>query len=335
MDDYQIVSSGICKICMLNPANFIIPTCDHAFCEQCIKDYLSIKIIEGEVIKISCPEPDCKKVLTPRVIESVLPELLQKFLYFTEKKIKESNPNFRWCPNRECSGFDEKNISNKLICNQCQTAFCYLCTEAWHEGLCTEDSNFNKKYLKRCPQCSVVIEKNYGCPELSCTICGFRFCWLCGQGMSIHNIRKCIFLSQNYKFYWIFGTILLFFPVFLVFFVPSLLGLTIYYEDGLDKFKKNKVKFYCGFFFGTLLSPIISPLIFLLYILFFGPFYLIVKLFRKIDDKVLKICFVLCAAPLLYAFFVIGIANVFIAMNLVVPILGSAILIYKLILVCC
>ena len=31
-----------------------------------------------------------------------------------------------------------------------------------------------------CPQCTALIEKDQGCPQMRCTICHFEFCWVCG-----------------------------------------------------------------------------------------------------------------------------------------------------------
>ncbi len=33
--------------------------------------------------------------------------------------------------------------------------------------------------FKKCPKCSVVIEKFAGCNAVKCTQCGIAFCWLC------------------------------------------------------------------------------------------------------------------------------------------------------------
>ena len=31
-----------------------------------------------------------------------------------------------------------------------------------------------------CPNCFSVIEKNGGCPDMTCHVCQYRFCWTCG-----------------------------------------------------------------------------------------------------------------------------------------------------------
>ena len=35
--------------------------------------------------------------------------------------------------------------------------------------------------LGKCPRCHAPFEKDGGCPIMSCTICQYTYCWVCGQ----------------------------------------------------------------------------------------------------------------------------------------------------------
>lgn len=329
--EYTLVPTSLCKICQFNSQNTTIPQCNHQFCLNCLKSYLFIKITEGNVLAITCPEPDCPTSLSSELIQSLLPDQSEKYLYFTSKKQKELNPNFRWCPYSNCSGFDEKLDSNKLNCNQCKLAFCYVCTEPWHEGLC-KDATI--KGFKRCPKCAVVIEKFFGCLEIGCTVCGFKFCWLCGQGVGRHSFSKCVFVSKNYWFYWIFSVFLMFYPVVLVFFIPILMILFIFSDDGVDRFRRDRNLYVFGFVAGTLLSPVFLPVIAVI-CLVAGPIpFIIVAIRRYKKESNTKLIILLGLLPFYYVLLDMGFVLVFLISLVFIPLFGIGLFIYKLILIC-
>ena len=34
--------------------------------------------------------------------------------------------------------------------------------------------------VHRCPKCGSVFEKIDGCSEMDCTVCNYKWCWVCG-----------------------------------------------------------------------------------------------------------------------------------------------------------
>lgn len=83
-----------------------------------------------------------------------------------------------------------------FICADCGHQACVPCDRPWHEHetceeyqarikdkIKEEDASLAAihKITKKCPQCSKSIEKNGGCPHMTCTQCYSDFCWNCEQ----------------------------------------------------------------------------------------------------------------------------------------------------------
>ena len=45
--------------------------------------------------------------------------------------------------------------------------------------------------VKRCPACRYPIEKNGGCPHMTCSLCRKEFCWFCRADWMGHNYSYC------------------------------------------------------------------------------------------------------------------------------------------------
>ena len=50
-----------------------------------------------------------------------------------------------------------------------------------------DDQLWFEKNTKKCPKCSVNIEKMFGCSKVHCSNCGTHFCWLCHQILPLSN----------------------------------------------------------------------------------------------------------------------------------------------------
>lgn len=84
--------------------------------------------------------------------------------------------------------------SVKYTCDQCVKEYCIACQVEYHEGIsCAEHrklmnekrdqqllkDNIGLLSIKKCPKCSVLIDRYAGCNAIKCTQCGIAFCWLC------------------------------------------------------------------------------------------------------------------------------------------------------------
>ena len=104
------------------------------------------------------------------------------------------DPDMIWCPSAKCdTALRRENNEQRLVCPKCGTNACFRCQKPWHEGLCDNDGVvglwgfFFRKDVRKCPGCKVRIEKNGGCPHMSCYRCHYNFCWCCMGNYATHN----------------------------------------------------------------------------------------------------------------------------------------------------
>ena len=77
----------------------------------------------------------------------------------------------------------------RVTCTVCNAASCKLCRQEFHgewsrcpteNGIEEWRRNQPNSLTANCPKCGCFIEKNMGCPQMHCAICGHDFCWICG-----------------------------------------------------------------------------------------------------------------------------------------------------------
>jgi len=177
--------------------------------------YLETEITDGRISHISCPYlngPDrlkCGSTLDEAFIETTVPpNVFKKYQKFM--RVKE-NPKLRECPS--CTHLTlGSSTTPDMECEACHQPFCYDHANA-HPGMpCREflrrhGENVSSSALNRlwkawntkpCPHCKVPIEKNGGCPNMTCGTCHGSFCWHCMSkkkqhitaGKLLHNKKK-------------------------------------------------------------------------------------------------------------------------------------------------
>ena len=66
--------------------DFVTILCGHKFCKDCWERYLTMKIEEGSVIDIVCPQVDCFAIIPPETVESLISkETARKYFHFDIK----------------------------------------------------------------------------------------------------------------------------------------------------------------------------------------------------------------------------------------------------------
>ncbi|GLD56002.1 E3 ubiquitin-protein ligase parkin-like isoform X1 [Lates japonicus] len=124
------------------------------------------------------------------------------------------------CPSPGCgAGLLPSDGSRRVECDRhvgCGFVFCRDCRGRYHEGVCQmqlapptsqasqsfvvgEEASIRGRWdqasqlliqesTKRCPQCSVPVERNGGCMHMQCPLCRAEWCWICGVSWN----RECM-----------------------------------------------------------------------------------------------------------------------------------------------
>jgi ariadne-1 len=158
--------------------------CGHRFCTTCWRSYLVGKIVDENVTdKIECPAHNCRILVDDGFVMEMVGSQVnvrRKYQHGITNSFVEAHRIMRWCPGTDCLYAIRLRVSPdwmSVTCTQCQTAFCFLCGDQWHDPAtcavlkrwkkkCADDSetsNWISANTKECPTCHATIEKDGGC----------------------------------------------------------------------------------------------------------------------------------------------------------------------------
>lgn len=136
--------------------------CAHTFCKDCIKGYFEVKIKDGNVQNIRCPEEKCKFEATPdqviilchvnnlyesivdyiihlwllilsQVKDLVSSELFSKYDSLLLSTTLDTMMDIVYCPRRHCQYPVTRDPDDNIArCPVCQYAFCVRCKMVYH-----------------------------------------------------------------------------------------------------------------------------------------------------------------------------------------------------------
>lgn len=147
----------ICRICFdkkLDVDPKVSFSCSHEFCKQCVNNYLTTNIINGNVIQIKCLYGGCPRVFTNEEVKINVDEIVwNKYRKFLIQKFKLNNSDQLQmnCPFPNCEEIVAIDPLEKQIFVECEQdhKFCSKCKEVgWHEDGRCEKVNFILLLLK-------------------------------------------------------------------------------------------------------------------------------------------------------------------------------------------
>jgi len=181
-----------CEICMADCSAEELKTpldCHHAFCSDCLVQYLDVKINSNEVLNIPCPQDGCEQIFSDKAVEGVVgAEQHKRYQDLVLKKVSMKDPKQKYCPQPGCSRDLKIDLEEEFSTCDCGAKVCNACNNLYHEGkTCIEamDVEFEmyakENQVRFCMMCKTVIVKEEGCNTIKCAVCDYKWCWLCGN----------------------------------------------------------------------------------------------------------------------------------------------------------
>lgn len=194
-------NENLCKVCFEFPCENLVETeCGCAACYDCQQSWVRSQLEEGRSVELRCPMPECKCIFSDNQVKTLLSSENQELYQRVQSLIylRESQ-DVRMCPIPKCeyAGFKAKGQYE---------FFCPSCNQCWEDKRTTLFSTLkNLKttfdeatsalwvgvFCKNCPSCQVSIQKDAGCPHMTCWTCGHQFCWKCMDNWIRHEPAKC------------------------------------------------------------------------------------------------------------------------------------------------
>ncbi|CAF3624713.1 unnamed protein product [Rotaria sp. Silwood1] len=226
-DEYEILECSICcDTLTTNDAYQLLP-CHHTICHSCLKSYICTSISSAtysssSTLPITCFQQNCTTQLNSSLLQAFVSyEIYQSYNQSLLDRHLFSTGNYRKCPSRICVNLlivDDKTKSS-LMCS-CGQRVCSECLEEYHfPATCQQYKSYLTRlhesgddllsiskigdnshcYIaegKNCPNCGEFVEKNGGCPHMTCK-CGNEFCWMCLNRWVTHNYSTCFHVPES------------------------------------------------------------------------------------------------------------------------------------------
>ena len=141
----QIYDCSIC-ITSIKGKRAILLSCSHVFCRECLVDFWTLLVTEGDIFRVGCAHEQCvkdKRLANEQELVSVLPtRLVERWKSLRQKRAAELDPTLQFCPVTICQALvsspypeipagQETGSQRLRTCEQCQFSFCSLCRKSW------------------------------------------------------------------------------------------------------------------------------------------------------------------------------------------------------------
>ncbi len=197
-DHTEVERLGECTACfdeICDSENmYILQVCGHVYCVECARSTIRYGLNDKR-LPLCCDNPDCGKpfclkdilALTTRFVRGGLQRLVDVMRdVFVQKNFED----YCYCFRPTCPGVVKKEGTETWVCPLCYGKQCAKCAHQFHKGYtCEQYMNLisinewmdRSPNRKKCPSCSMGIEKISGCNHVHCVFCHRSICWVCMQ----------------------------------------------------------------------------------------------------------------------------------------------------------
>ena len=193
--------SNQCCVCLeshdtkqANTFFYRLEYCGHVYCKECIELQLQPSSI---TFPVTCAAEGCERELVWKDFSTLFKHKVKKLCDITTTSLKSyvarNSDKVHNCTTPDCDMvYLISEEGKRFTCKSCGANICTRCHSTWHPGFDTclayktrDSTNLSQwikgdpKRRKKCPKCSVPIEKSEGCQHMTCTQCGSHICWLC------------------------------------------------------------------------------------------------------------------------------------------------------------
>lgn len=163
--------------------------CGHTFCKACLTHVIDAAINERAIAQLKCPNENCNRPLNRDDVKNIMrdPAKLETFDDIQTQEWLVRHPNARHCPTPDCpyAFLADKRCPQTIRCPSCSHEYCSHCLlhhpvdmtcQHARNTLDRASEDWKHANTKLCPQCGAAIQKNGGCPLMTCR-CGQEFQW--------------------------------------------------------------------------------------------------------------------------------------------------------------
>ena len=212
----RATSPFMCEICLEDRTageGFALG-CKHIFCRTCWAGFCSAAVNDQgtNCVNTRCPA-GCGEAVPFSVVHAFAPPaIVARWRAYELKHFVGVSKTMAVCPAPGCETAFVARSSVRIIKCPCGMSFCFKCSKEAHApvecptieswlakcGNESETANWMLLNTKKCPKCTVRIEKNQGCNHIKCSNKGCRheFCWTCSgpwveHGQTTGGYYKC------------------------------------------------------------------------------------------------------------------------------------------------